>query len=68
MSWRYREHKHSEPFYENDVALHTVLVTGVPKEMNTAEAEGVMREVFSRIFSEPKVVMTRAQPLQDDLY
>ena len=27
-----------------------------------------MRQVFSAIFSNEKVVMTRAQPLQDDLY
>ena len=31
MAWRYREHKHSEPFYENDLSLHTVLVQGLPK-------------------------------------
>jgi hypothetical protein len=27
-----------------------------------------MKEVFSSIFSNEKVLMTRAQPLQDDLY
>ena len=36
--------------------------------MTTGEAEGLMKEVFSSIYSNEKVVMTRAQPLQDDLY
>jgi hypothetical protein len=36
--------------------------------MTTQEAECLLNEVFSRIFSKEKVVMTRAQPLQDDLY
>ena len=31
MTWRYKEHKHSEPFYENDLSLHTVLVQGLDK-------------------------------------
>ena len=51
MLWRYREHKHSEPFYENDISLHTILVRGIPKNIPVAEAEKLMNEVFKSIFN-----------------
>ena len=60
MSWRYKEHQHSEPFFENDLSLHTIMVTGIPKEFTASEATKLLKEVFTEVFTEDKVVMARA--------
>jgi|LauGreDrversion4_2_1035121.scaffolds.fasta_scaffold308633_2 hypothetical protein len=44
------------------------MVQGIPKNLTTKEAEDLMKEVFTSIFIPEKVIMTRAQPLQNDLF
>jgi hypothetical protein len=68
VNWRYRKHSHQETFYDQDIALHTVIVTHLPKNIPAMIMTNKLREVFSNIYSDQKVVSTRCGPVFIDLY
>ena len=51
ISWRFmKKHSHKQKFYENDVALHTLMVTGLPTDTQHKKMADTLRNVFERLF------------------
>lgn len=52
LEWRYRKHSHDEKFLDHDLALHSLMVTGLPSEVNVNAMSSKLRLVFEKIFPE----------------
>ena len=68
MSWRYKKHSHTSTFSDHDVALHSLMIKNLPKDVPVAKMSERIKSVFERIFPEAKVVSARATPRLDSLY
>lgn len=67
LDWRYKKHSHTEKFMDHDVALHSLMVTNLPTEVNLRSMNAKLKMVFERIFPE-KVITAKAIAKLDDLY
>ena len=50
MDWRYRKHSHKEKFLDQDIALHSIMVTNLPTDVNLMTMQKRLKSVFERIF------------------
>ena len=66
--WRYRKHSHKEKFMDYDIALHSLMITNLPTEVNMPSMSKKIRLVFERIFPDSKVISAKAIGKLDELY
>lgn len=48
--WRYNQHDHAQIFNDNDIATHSIFLTGFPKKILLEEAKEQLELVFDKIF------------------
>lgn len=66
--WRYRKHSHKERFLDYDIALHSLIITNLPTEINLNSMSKRIRLVFEKIFPDSKVISAKAIAKLDELY
>ncbi len=56
--WKYRKHSHQEKFLDYDIALHSLMIEGIPKNIPYLVINEKFKNAFSKMFpaDNPKVV------------
>ena len=50
LEWRYKKHSHKEKFMDHDIALHSIMVTHLDKNIDMETMNEHLQLVFTRIF------------------
>lgn len=68
LSWRYKKHSHKVKFLDHDIALHSVVVTGLNKDIPYKKMNDRVKLVFEKIFPDSKVINSKVIPKYDEVY
>ena len=58
--WRNKQHSHDKKFLDQDISLHTVMVTGLDKRMPVEKMSQMLTNTFSSLLPGNKVIQGRA--------
>lgn len=58
LEWRYRKHSHSDKFLEQDIALHSLMVTNLPQDVNVKAMSQKLKDVFNKLFGD-KIIQAK---------
>ena len=68
LEWRFKDIPQDAKYQDDDIALHTIQVSMIPKSASVPASTEVLRNVFEKMFSKEKVVGARILPKLDQLY
>lgn len=50
LEWRYKKHSHKDKFMDHDIALHSIMVTNLEKDVDLETMNEHLKLVFERLF------------------
>lgn len=50
VQWRYKKHSHKDKFMDHDIALHSIMITNLDKEVDLETMQENLKLVFERLF------------------
>lgn len=68
IAWRHKEHSHKTKFMDSDIAMHSIMVTGIDQSIPLEVATQTVRTVFERLFNGGKIISVKVIGQMDKLF
>lgn len=67
-NWRNKEHSHNTKFMDQDIAMHSIILTNIDKSIPAKKMSEIIFTTFDKLFPGNKVVCVKVHPRLDNLY